>query len=90
MQSWHDLVKQILIGVVVNSILAILSWLGKRYITFLKKLNNFSMSSENFTTASWHIPSSQKFSPLSIMRFRYQNRNFYFKKRSVLLLIFFS
>jgi hypothetical protein len=90
MQSWHDLVKQILIGVVVNSILAIPGWLGKRYITFLKKLNGFSMSSENFKTASRHIPSSQKISSLSIMRLQYQNRNFSFKNRSLLLLMFFS
>jgi hypothetical protein len=83
MQSWHDLVKQILIGVVVNSILAILSWVGKRYVTFLKKLNGFSMSSENFNTASRHIPSSQKISSLSIMRLQYQIRYSFIKKKEI-------
>ncbi len=34
----HDFIVQVLVGIVVNSVLAALGWIGKRELSFLRRM----------------------------------------------------
>ena len=47
MQSWHDLTNQIFVGLVVNIIIGILCWIGKRELAFLKAAIAYTNKEKN-------------------------------------------
>ena len=46
MHEWQNLALQISIGVLVNLIIGILGWLGKRQLTFFKRILSYSPPSK--------------------------------------------
>ncbi len=46
MHGWQDLVIQILVGLLINAILGILCWIGKRELSFFRRMRGFSPSSK--------------------------------------------
>jgi hypothetical protein len=74
MQGWQNLLIQILVGVIVNSTIGFLCWLGKRYLIFIKKMMRFPYSSNYFfLLSSPPILKKISFCSLSEQNFLFHN-----------------